>query len=149
MPVATTETRIFPSNSVSKVEPTIMFALGSTSSRILFAASSSSKSVKSYPPVIFIKTPLAPRSEISSRSGLAIAFSDACTARSSPSASPVPIIALPISSIIARTSAKSKLIRPGLTIKSVTPLTPWYKTSSAILNASVNVVFSFAIRNKF
>ena len=61
----------------------------------------------------------------------------------------VPIIAFPISSIIALTSAKSRLIRPGLTIKSVTPLTPWYNTSSAIENASVKVVFSFASLNKF
>ena len=74
---------------------------------------------------MLIKTPFAPLKEISSNNGLAIAFSAACIARSSPEASPVPIIALPISSITARTSAKSKLISPGLTIKSVIPFTPW------------------------
>jgi hypothetical protein len=70
-------------------------------------------------------------------------------ARVSPSASPVPIMALPISFITARTSAKSRLMRPGRTIRSVTPLTPWYSTSSAIAKASVKVVFSLASRNRF
>ena len=35
-----------------------------------------------------------------------------------------------------RTSAKSRLIRPGIVIRSVMPWTPWRRTSSAILNAS-------------
>ena len=47
------------------------------------------------------------------------------------------------------TSAKSKLIRPGTTIKSVMLLTPACKTSSANENASANVVFSSATLNKF
>jgi hypothetical protein len=48
MPVATTDTRIWPSIAGSSVEPTMMLASGSTSSRIRFAASSSSNSVRSY-----------------------------------------------------------------------------------------------------
>ena len=36
----------------------------------------------------------------------------------------MPIIALPISLITVRMSAKSRLIRPGITIRSVTPRTP-------------------------
>ena len=103
----------------------MMLASGSTSARMRLAASSSSKSVRSGPAVMLISTPLAPLRLISSRSGLAIAFSAACTARSSPVASPVPIIALPISFITERTSAKSRLMMPGRTIRSVTPLTPW------------------------
>ena len=78
-----------------------------------------------------------------------MALSAATTARSSPSASPVPIIALPISPITVRMSAKSRLIRPGMTIRSVTPRTPECSTSSAILKASAKVVFSLAIRNRF
>jgi hypothetical protein len=39
-------------------------------------------------------------------------------------ASPVPIIALPMPRITARTSAKSRLIRPSLTIRSVMQATP-------------------------
>ena len=45
MPVATTETRILSLNPGSKVEPKMMLASGSTSSRIRFAASSTSKRV--------------------------------------------------------------------------------------------------------
>ena len=45
-------------------------------------------------------------------------------ARSSPEASPVPIIALPMPRITARTSAKSRLMRPSFTIKSVMQDTP-------------------------
>ena len=98
---------------------------------------------------MLINTPLAPFMDMSSNKGLAIADSAASKARRSPLASPVPIIALPISSITERISAKSRLMRPGITIKSVTPRTPEYKTSSAILKASEKVVFSFAIRNRF
>ena len=86
MPVATTETRIMPSMSGSSVEPTMMLASGSTSERMRLAASSSSKSVMSGPAVMLISTPLAPLRLISSSSGLAIAFSAAWTARSSPEA---------------------------------------------------------------
>ena len=50
--------------------------------------------------------------------------SAAVKARFSPEASPVPIIALPISRITARTSAKSRLMRPSLTIRSVMQATP-------------------------
>ena len=74
--------------------------------------------------MIEINRPRAPFIEESSISGLAIAASAAVNARFSPLASPVPIIALPISRITARTSAKSRLIRPSLTIRSVMQATP-------------------------
>ena len=73
---------------------------------------------------MLISTPRAPFIETSSSSGLEIAASAAEIARRSPSASPVPIIALPISAMTVRMSAKSRLIRPGMTIRSVTPRTP-------------------------
>ncbi len=38
--------------------------------------------------------------------------------------------------MIVRTSAKSRLIRPGIVIRSQMPCTPWRSTSSATLNAS-------------
>src|SRR3981081_2190288 len=41
----------------------------------------------------------------------------------------------------ALTSAKSRLIRPGWTIRSEMPCTPWRRTSSAIFSASVNGTF--------
>ena len=75
-------------------------------------------------PVIEINRPRAPFIDTSSISGFAIAASAARNARFSPVASPVPIIALPISRITARTSAKSRLIRPSLTIRSVMQATP-------------------------
>ncbi len=78
----------------------------------------------SSPPVMEMMTPLAPFMLTPSSSGLEIAFSAASMARLSPSASPVPIIALPISLITERTSAKSRLMRPGMTIRSVMPRTP-------------------------
>src|SRR5277367_5417875 len=56
------------------------------------AASSTSNSVRSLPPVIEINRPRAPFMEASSISGLAIAASAAVNARFSPEASPVPII---------------------------------------------------------
>ncbi len=124
MPVATTDTRMTPSRPSSKVAPRMMLASGSTSSRIRVAASSTSKRVMSRPPVIEIRRPFAPRIEVSSSSGLAIAASAAAIARPSPEASPVPIIALPISRMTERTSAKSRLMRPSLTIRSVMQATP-------------------------
>ena len=149
MPVATTETRITPSISWEKVEPKMMLASGSTSSRIRLAASSTSNRVRSMPPVMLMRTPRAPFIETSSSKGLLMAASAASTARFSPSASPVPIIALPISDITERISAKSRLMRPGLTMRSVTPRTPQSSTSSAILKASAKVVFSLATRKRF
>src|ERR1700694_535090 len=71
------------------------------------------------------------------------------SARLSPEASPVPIIALPISRMTARTSAKSRLMRPSFTIRSVMQATPEWSTWSAIAKASVKVVFSLATRNRF
>ena len=124
IPVATTETLTRPSSDSSKVEPKIIFTSPSTSSRMRFAASSTSNKVMSVPAVILIKTPFAPLIDVSSSNGLAMACSAASVARRSPSASPVPIIAFPISLITDLISAKSRLIRPGITIKSVTPLTP-------------------------
>ena len=148
-PVATIETLNLPARFSSKVVPTKISADGSTSALILFAASSTSNKVISFPPVILISKPFAPFKEYSSIKGLEIAASAASIALFSPSASPIPIMAFPIPLITVSMSAKSKLIRPGLTIKSVIPLTPCIKTLSAILNASGKVVFSFATLKRF
>ena len=48
----------------------------------------------------------------------------------------MPISAVPASFMIVRTSAKSRLIRPGIVIRSQMPWTPWRRTSSAMRNAS-------------
>ena len=52
----------------------------------------------------------------------------------------MPISAEPASCMIVRTSAKSRLIRPGIVIRSVMPWTPWRSTSSASRKASRIVV---------
>ena len=78
---------------------------------------------------------------LTSRSGLAIAWRAASTARFSPVARPMPMSADPASFMIARTSAKSRLIRPGIVMMSLIPWTPWRRTSSTTRNASMIEVF--------
>ncbi len=77
---------------------------------------------------------------MSSSSGEEIAASAASLARLSPVAEPVPIIAIPISDITVRTSAKSTLIRPGQVISSAIPCTAPRNTSFAFSNTSSNEV---------
>ena len=73
---------------------------------------------------------------LASSSGLDTASSAARTARSSPFAVPIPMSAEPAPFITDLTSAKSRLIRPGVVIRSVMPCTPARKTSSAVAKAS-------------
>ena len=80
-------------------------------------------------------TPWAPSID-SSSSGLETAISAASTARFSPRAEPMPIRAEPALDITDFTSAKSRLIRPGVVIRSVMPETPCSSTWSACLKAS-------------
>src|SRR3982751_6494876 len=96
MPVATTLTRIMPSSDGSNAAPKMMLPSGSTCSEMALAASSTSSRVMSRPPVTFTSTAFAPLRETSSSSGFWMPFGAAIRARSSPDASPVPIIALPI-----------------------------------------------------
>ena len=79
--------------------------------------------------------PVAPSID-SSSSGEVIAALAASAARLSPVAEPMPISAEPASRMIVRTSAKSRLIRPGTVIRSVIPWTPWRRMSSALRKAS-------------
>ena len=58
----------------------------------------------------------------------------------SPVPMPIPSSAWPASRIVVRTSAKSRLIRPGSVISSEMPWTPWRSTSSATWKASIIVV---------
>ena len=81
------------------------------------------------------RMPWAPVMLISS-SGLAIAWRAASTARFSPVARPMPMSAEPASFMIARTSAKSRLMRPGTVMMSLMPWTPWRRTSSTTRKAS-------------
>jgi hypothetical protein len=80
-------------------------------------------------------TPRAPDRLTSSSSGEATACSAAMRARSHrvPAASAEPIIAMPISPITVRTSAKSTLTRPGTLMISAMPPTALRSTLSAAL----------------
>ena len=81
------------------------------------------------------RMPWAPAMSTSS-SGLAIAWRAASTARFSPVARPIPMSAEPASFMIARTSAKSRLMSPGIVMMSLIPWTPCRRTSSTTLKAS-------------
>ena len=76
-------------------------------------------------------------STLASSSGELMAALAASTARFSPPATPIPMSAEPASFMTVRTSAKSRLMRPGTVIRSVMPCTPWRSTSSATLKASM------------
>ena len=91
-------------------------------------------------PVTLSSTPRAPSMLVSS-SGEAMAALAASTAAFSPEASPMPIRADPALLMMLLTSAKSRLMRPGRAMRSEMPLTPWRRTSSAMLNACVIGVF--------
>ena len=85
-------------------------------------------------------TPRAPSTEAPSSSGLEMALRAASIERFSPSATPVPIIAMPMPAMIVFTSAKSRLIIPGTRIRSEMPWIACRSTSSAVMNASLSVV---------
>src|SRR5438876_347054 len=95
-----------------KVVPKMMFASGSAAARISSAASVTSKRLRVDEPVMLNRIPWAPVM-FTSRSGLAIAWRAASTARFSPVARPIPISAEPASFMIARTAATSRLTSPG------------------------------------
>ncbi len=60
----------------------------------------------------------------------------------------MPIIAVPMPLMTVRTSAKSRLMRPSLMIRSTMQAMPEWSTWSAMTNASANVVFSDAMRKQ-
>src|SRR5664280_808842 len=139
-PVAITVITTSPPRRSSKLAPKMMFASGSAAARISSAASVTSKRVRFDEPEMLNRIPCAPVM-FTSRSGLAMACLAASTARLSPDARPIPIRADPASCMIALTSAKSRLIRPGTVMMSLIPWTPWRSTSSTTRNASRIEVF--------
>ncbi len=119
--------------------PKMMLQSASAALLMISAASLISKSPRSLPPVMLSRMPRAP-STLASRSGELTAARAASTARFSPPATPMPMSAEPASFMIVRTSAKSRLMRPGTVMRSVMPCTPWRSTSSATLKASMTDV---------
>ena len=118
--------------------PKMMFASWWAASATSWAASLISNRPRSLPPEIDSSTPWAP-SMLASSSGLAMAISAATTARSSPRALPMPMSAEPALLMTLLTSAKSRLIRPGVVMRSVMPWTPDSSTWSALLKASMTL----------
>ena len=96
----------------STIAPKMMLASGCAASLTAFAASLTSHSERSLPPVIESRIERAPSIEVSS-SGEETAAVAASIARCSPWPMPIPSSAVPAPDITVRTSAKSRLIRPG------------------------------------
>ncbi len=130
-----TVTRTSSPRASSMTAPKMMFASGCAASWTRRAASLISNRPRSLPPWIESSTPWAP-SMLASSSGEEIASSAAWTARSSPRAEPMPMSALPAACITDFTSAKSRLMRPGVVMRSVMPCTPDRSTWSAEWKAS-------------
>src|SRR3989337_2273214 len=140
-PVTTTVTRNSSVMFGSITVPTTTVASSDVNDLTTSPTSSNSPIDISGPAVILTNTPLAPLKSTSSKSGLEIAAWAALRARPSPRAFAVPIIAMPISDITVRTSAKSTLINPGLVINSAIPWTAPNKTLLAALNACNKLIF--------
>ena len=134
--VATTVTQTWSLSASSTFAPKMMLASGWAASPTSLAASLTSTSERSSPPVIESRIARAPSIEVSS-SGEEIAFSAASIARPSPVPMPIPSSARPASAMIERTSAKSRLITAGSVTRSEMPCTPWRSTSSATWKASI------------
>ena len=101
----------------------MMFASGCATRVIASAAAFTSCRVRSVGPAIDSSTPFAPSIEDSS-SGELMAALAASVARSGPDPSPIPINADPAPAMIDLTSAKSRLISPGVVMSDVMPSTP-------------------------
>mmetsp|Transcript_56119 Transcript_56119/g.154669 ORF Transcript_56119/g.154669 Transcript_56119/m.154669 type:complete len:277 (+) Transcript_56119:203-1033(+) len=118
-------------------EPKIMFASGSMAASMISLAAVISPRVMSGPPTMLKTAPVA-ATRSHSRSGDATARCAASRARSGPLPEPMPIRAVPALLMTDRTSEKSTLMRPGLTIMSEMPTTPWRRISSAQVRASLS-----------
>ena len=91
--------------------------------------------------------PRAPSIAPASSSGDAMAACAASTARRSPLAVAVPITANPMPCMMAFTSAKSRLMMPGIVMMSEIPCTAWRRMSSAMRNDSKNPAFCATASN--
>ena len=112
-PVTMAVTLISSARFSSMTTPMMMLASSWTFSWTVLLTASKSSMVMVDEPVILTSTPLAPETSISSSSGLEMAHLAASTARFSPLAIPIPIMAMPRSPMMDLTSAKSTLMKPG------------------------------------
>src|SRR5580692_3846927 len=98
-------------------------------------------------PVMLIRMPRAPSIAPASSSGEAIARCAASMVRICPLAVAVPITAYPMRAMIVFTSAKSRLMMPGMVMMSEIPCTPCRRMSSATRKDSKNPAFSATASN--
>mmetsp|Transcript_17291 Transcript_17291/g.54014 ORF Transcript_17291/g.54014 Transcript_17291/m.54014 type:complete len:467 (+) Transcript_17291:333-1733(+) len=146
-PVARTVMETSPLRESSPEVPKMMFASGWTVSCILQAAWLTSWMERSSPPTM-LKTTAVACLMGESRRGQEVAAMAASTARSLPRPMPMPMRAVPALAMTARTSAKSTLIIPGLTMMSEMPTTPWRRMSSATRKALATGVPSGTISRR-
>ncbi len=116
--------------------PTITVASSAVKPLIVFITSCTSFILRLVLAVMLTSTPRAPARFTSSSSGLATAWLAASAARCGPEATAEPIIAMPISDMTVRTSAKSTFTRPGHLMTSAMPATAPCSTLLAALKAS-------------
>ena len=147
IPVAMSETRNLPSRSGSMVCPKMKRTLSSSCLRISSTAPCTSKAPMSSPPEMLSRMLFAPEIEMPSSSGFSSAASTAYCERCSPSPSPVPMTALPISLMTVLTSLKSRLMYPRLVTRSVMPRTASKRTLSTTRYMSFIETFSLMTRN--
>ena len=120
-----TVTLTFSPSVSSMLAPKMMFASSCACSCTRLAASWISCILRSGPPTMLMSTPVAPSTEMSSRSGEVTAISAARRARFWPLAMPVPMSARPMLLMTVFTSAKSTLTMPFCVMRSLMPLTAW------------------------
>src|SRR6267378_3652582 len=137
-PVAITVTRISPCIAGSLTVPKMISASSPAASFTTSEIWVTSPSVRSSPPVMLMRTPVAPVMEMLSSSGDEIACCTASIARFSPRPMPVPMIAAPPFCITVRTSAKSTFTMPVTVMREEIPWVACSSTSSAFLRASWN-----------
>src|SRR6185437_2380757 len=137
-PVAITVTRISPCIAGSLTVPKMISASSPAASFTTSEIWVTSPSVRSSPPVMLMRTPVAPVMEMLSSSGDEIACCTASIARFSPRPIPGPMIAAPPFCITVRTSAKSTFTMPVTVMREEMPWVACNSTSSAFLSASWN-----------
>ena len=103
---------------------------------MMVEASLTSASRSELEPVMLMRMPRAPSMAPASSSGEAMAACAAAVARFSPRAVAVPITAYPMPAMMVFTSAKSRLMMPGMVMMSEMPCTAWRRMSSATRNDS-------------
>src|SRR5476651_1891537 len=147
-PVAITVILMASSIFSSSTAPKMMLASSCAALWMMVEASFTSASFSELEPVMLMRIPRAPSMAPSSNSGDEMAACAASMARRSPLAMAVPITAWPMPCMMVFTSAKSRLMMPGMVMMSEIPCTAWRRMSSATRNDSKNPAFCATARRR-